>query len=145
MNDKKVTHEGIVKRVEGRTVFVHIQAQSACAKCHARSVCGASDKADKVIEAVSEEDLQPGDRVVVEIEPRMGWLAVLYSFVIPFLILATVLFSVVYFTGSEPLGAGLGLVSLVPYYFVLFLLRKKMAKQFNFTATKINSDKRGEK
>ena len=63
-----VSHEGVVTKIENAKVSVNIISKSACSKCHAKDVCGASDKSEKIIEGYSEENLSVGDNVMVELK-----------------------------------------------------------------------------
>ncbi|HNQ60332.1 MAG TPA: SoxR reducing system RseC family protein [Bacteroidales bacterium] len=129
-----ISHEGIVTRVAPEGIQVTIISQSACSACHAKGVCSISEMTEKIID-VSVPDFQEyhqGQRVVVEIKESEGSTAVLWGYVIPFIVLV-VAFSLLYFLTHNELYAGLGsILSLIPYYLVLFILRNWMHKKFSF-------------
>ncbi|MFO7734643.1 MAG: SoxR reducing system RseC family protein [bacterium] len=123
-------------QVEENRVSVKITSRSACSKCHAKSVCSASDMSEKIISAVPETSLEKGDRVRVCMKETLGWTAVMLSFVVPLVILVTVVFTLHYFTEDELRSVLGALFALVPYYILLMLLRKTFEKRFIFRAEK---------
>jgi len=137
-DNRMVYHDGIVVGMNGHHVRVKIVSQSACAGCHARGVCTAADMQEKIIEAVpvSAEPLQKGDTVTVIMEEKMGWLAVFYGFFLPFIVMIVVLFVSYALGGSDLAAAFAGIGSLVPYYLLLYVFRKKIEKDFIFKAEK---------
>lgn len=135
-DNRMVCHDGKVVKAEGNKVKVKIISQSACAQCHAKGICSAADMEEKIIEAVSSEPLQKGDIVTVIMEEKLGWIAVFYGFLLPFILMVSVLFVAYALGSSEPKAALLGIGSLLPYYLVLYTLRKKIEKDFIFKAEK---------
>ena len=132
-----ISHTGIVESVNGTEAHVRIMQSSACSGCHAAKSCMAADAREKYIDCVMLEPLQVGDEVTVEIEQKVGWLAVLYAFVLPFLLLMLMLWLMGKFF-SESIAGTIALCSLLPYYGVIALLRKRIKQRFVFTAKKVN-------
>ncbi|MCP5104481.1 MAG: SoxR reducing system RseC family protein [bacterium] len=135
-NSRMVSHDGKVITVNGSHVQVKILSQSACAGCHAKSRCGGADMQEKIIDAVSTIPLSKGDMVTVNMEEKMGWTALFFGFILPFIVMVTVLFVLHALGRSETEAALYGLGSLVPYYLGLYIFRKKIEKHFIFTAEK---------
>lgn len=133
-----IDHKGIVDRVEGETVFVRIIQQSACADCHAKSMCSASESKEKMIEVTDHSgSFQRGEEVIICAQTSLGLQAVLLAFVIPLLILASgtaVCLGV--FHLHETTGGLISLTLLIPYYYTLYMLRDKLKKRFIFTLKK---------
>lgn len=111
---------------------------SACAACEARKHCNASESKEKVIDVYcnNADAYEIGENVLLRGENAMGMKAVLLAFFYPFLLLMAVLVLTLYITDNEPLSALLGLLALVPYYWVLYRYRDKMKKKFRFTISK---------
>lgn len=131
---KIIEHNGIVKNVCGGYADIMIIQYSACAGCHAKSACTAADKADKIITVpVGSRELQIGDKVIITGSTIIGWKAVLYAFVIPFVFLMAVLIGVSVFFNNELYAGIAALVVLIPYYIVLYFLKDKMKNKFTFT------------
>ena len=77
-----------------------------------------------------------GDKVIVSLAPRFGFLAVFYGYILPLLVMLITLLTVV-FAGFSELIAGLSsIIVLIPYYFWLFLNRARFRQQFNFKISK---------
>lgn len=132
-----ISHDGQVVEILQDKYRVKIITKSACASCHAKGVCNPSDQAEKIIDAVSVQKLNIMDNVVVELEERLGWKALFYGILIPFVIMVTVLFTFSVYMKEELLPALLGLFSLVVYYFIIYLFKDKIEKEFIFTAKKV--------
>ena len=121
-----ISHDGQVIEIAQGEYVVKISAQPACASCGAKSLCSTTGTTGKHIRAVPYEALQLGDHVQVIMEERLGWKAIFYSFVLPFLVMMLALCAA-YAAGSGDTSAALSAVgSLVPYYFLLYLFKKKI-------------------
>lgn len=139
MTVSKVTHNGIVISVDGVKASVKIEVQSACSGCHAKGLCSAADMAEKIIETVSEESLTVGDSVIVEMDERLGFKAVMFAFLIPFFLIVATLFAAWNISGSESFAAFAGIGVLVPYYLGLVVFKTYFKKNFVFTCRKISN------
>ncbi|MDD4646149.1 MAG: SoxR reducing system RseC family protein [Bacteroidales bacterium] len=132
-----VTHDGIVEMIEGSHVRIRFVAQSACAACHARGVCSISNTEEKFVDIEdSRIDLSVGEHVEVVLEQRHGYKAVLFGYGLPLIVLLAVLISVLAVTQREGLSALIGIGSLVPYYLIIYLFRKKIGKSIEFRIRK---------
>lgn len=136
-----IEHEGIIEKISGDRVTVRILQQSACSACHARGSCLAADTKVKEIDVIDKSGrFREQERVMVEGRESMGYRAVFWAFVVPLFILVGVLLLVSrVWNFSETQAAASSITALIPYYLVLYLLRVKMAKTFQFSIKKINS------
>ncbi len=132
--DSLISHEGRVVSVKDDKVRVKIISISACASCHAKGSCTAADMSEKYIDALPGERFEAGEKVNVIIEERLGWVALFYGILLPFLILVTTLFAMTSSGKSEPFSALVSLASLIPYYVLLYFLRGRFEKKFLFKA-----------
>lgn len=133
-----IRHAGKVVSVSGSQLKVEILAQTACAGCHARAVCGASDGRTRVIPVRRQDDgsIAVGDDVDVIIRQGQGFKAVLIAYLIPLFILLVLLLTLPMFFENE-LVTGLGaLVFVALYYLVLAQFRDKLNSGFIFTVEK---------
>jgi len=132
-----IEHEGIIDRIEGDMAHVRINSVSGCASCHAKGVCSAADQEEKYLDVALEGTAHtPGEAVQVQVAKHLGFRAVALGYVYPFLLLMAVLIA---FTaaGTQELRAGTyALLSIIPYYLVLFLLRKRIGSAFTFSIKK---------
>lgn len=129
-----ITHTGVVEKIEGRTAFVRIEQHSACASCRAASMCNASDKADKLIEATIREgrELSEGATVNIYAQSSLKPLAVFLAYLLPLFIMVAVLFAM-HSAGLSDGMAALGSIgSAALYFIVLWLARGKLKRRFVF-------------
>jgi positive regulator of sigma E activity len=134
-----IQHDGTVKKVDSNSVLVSITSSTACEGCHAEGMCGISGKEEKIIDIKGRYDVSPGDTVTVLMEQSAGYKAVILSYLIPIVIVIAGLIVLNSLSASE-LTAGLVSISLLaPYFFILYLFRKKINRVFTFTLkTKYN-------
>ena len=132
-----INHEGIIDHIEGDVAHVKIDNESACAACHAKGVCGAADQVEKFLDIpLQGVAYSEGESVRVQVARHLGMKAVALGYIYPFLILMGILV-ITLASGIAELKAGaLALLSLVPYYLVLYLLRKRIEKTFTFSIKK---------
>jgi positive regulator of sigma E activity len=128
-----VTHEGIVEKISGSMVRVKFVAHSACSACHAKGVCSISNSDEKFVDVTyGSPGLSAGDHVEVILEQNQGFKAVWYGYGLPLLILLAVIFTLYGITGRDAFSALIGLGSLLPYYLIIYLLRKKITRSIQF-------------
>lgn len=130
-----IKHSGVVESVGGDCIKVRIVQTSACVSCKVAGHCHASDKKDKTVDVYGAglSGLNVGDEVLVVASENTGWFAVALSFILPFIIVVTVLFAVLAVSGNELVAALSCLFSLVPYFVLLYFLRDKIRKRISFT------------
>ena len=132
-----IEHEGIIDHIDGDTAHVKIDSVSACSGCHAKGVCTAADQEEKYLDVpLHGAAYKQGDAVFVQVARHLGFRAVLLGYVYPFLLLMLVLI-VMLSAGAPELRAGsIALLSIVPYYLLLFLFRNRISKSFTFSLKK---------
>ncbi len=129
-----VSHPGIIMEIEQDKLKVMILAQSACASCHAKSMCNIADMKEKTINVrkKSDKEYKVGDQVNVYMEKSLGNKAVLYAYFLPFIILLATLIILLELTKDEAVAGIVSLLTLIPYYFILYLLKNKLSKTYIF-------------
>ena len=128
-----IQHDGIVQEVGNNSVLVTITSNSACAGCHAEGLCNITGKEEKSINVTGKYNVAPGDRVTVQMEPSMGYKAILLSYLIPLIIIIACL-SIMISTGlSEPVAGLVSISILIPYFLILYLFRSRINRRFIFT------------
>ena len=144
-----IKHDGIVIALEDNgMVRVRILQTSACASCKAKAMCASAESKEKEILAlfVGEEakrregerqDIKLGDEVVVMVQQKMGWKAILLAYMLPFVVMMTVVAIGNGLLGmrEEVIGT-LALCAMGVYYIVLGFFKDKIQKEFSFTARK---------
>ncbi len=132
-----IEHQGVIISIDDKIAHVMIEQTSACASCHVKSVCGASEKSEKIVDAhIVDDTLKVGDYVTVIGQKSLGMKAVLLAYVLPFMVIVGVLFIVNIFTTNEVIIGTSALASLIPYFVVLRLMRNKIQAKFQFYAIK---------
>ena len=129
-----ITHEGIISHIDKETITVMIVSKASCASCQVSGACSASDVEEKNVNIKRglNDNYIVGDKVTIMMDQSLGTWAVMFGYIFPFLVL---LFGLILFTQimeSEGLAGLLALLLLVPYYLVLYLLRRRMERKFQF-------------
>ena len=129
-----VKHDGIIERITEGMVCVRIVQTSACAACKVAKYCNASESKEKLVDVRMSDTSRwsVGDRVVVAASQQMANQALLYAFGVPLVLLVAVLVVVLLLTGREGLAGLCGILSLVPYYGILYLRRSSLQKRMAF-------------
>ena len=113
---------------------MRIVQTSACASCKVAGHCNAAESKVKIVDVVGADATryQLGQEVVVWASKDVANKALLLGFGIPFLLLVCVLLVALKMIADEGIAALMALGSLVPYYFVLWLLRDRIQQQICF-------------
>lgn len=144
-----IKHDGIVIAVNSDgTVRVRIVQTSACAACKAKAMCASAESKEKEIVALfvgkeakrregERQDIKLGDEVVVMVQQKMGWKAILLAYMLPFIVMMTVVAIGNGLLGirEEVIGTA-ALCAMGVYYIVLGFFKDKIQKDFSFTARK---------
>ena len=133
--NNKIRHEGIIDSIEEGCVHVRILQTSACAACKVAGYCNAAEAKEKIVDVFCDavaKQYTKGQQVVVSTSGDVAARALLWAFGFPFLLMIAVLVLVLWQTHDEGVAALSGLLSLVPYYGLLFLLRHRMRKEMAF-------------
>lgn len=138
-NSKSVKHKGRIDSIEGNKICVNFIAMSACASCHAKGVCSASDMKEKSVEVFDFTNrFQLGEEVNLILKQSLGFRALFLGYVLPFLLVLFILIILTVITNNEAISGVGALTILVPYYLILYLLKDKIRKKFIFTINKID-------
>lgn len=130
-----ICHPGIIEEVGDQMVYVKILSASACASCQAKGACYLAESAEKIIEVkkVPQMEYTPGKSVEVIMTRATGTKAVILAYLIPLVLVVLSLFILIYSGIDEGISALIALLILVPYYFVLYLIRDKLRRDFEFS------------
>lgn len=133
-----VKHSGIIEQISKTVEKVRIIQTAACSSCKLASQCNPSEKKSKTIDIFNADtnNLNVGDEVVVAATQANGLSASLIGYGIPLVLLVVVLVTVNILTGNELYAALLGILSLFPYYVIIYFLRDKLRRKFVFSIVK---------
>ena len=124
--------------MDNQTISVEIVNKSACATCHAKGVCGASDEQVRVIVipqtlATATAGLEVGDTVKLVLSAAMGMKAAILAYGLPLIVLVAALLISSSF-GIEQLYVGLISLGAVALYYIIFaIFRDKLEQEFVFS------------
>ena len=130
----EIVHSGKVIEMTPDFTSVEITVLSACASCHAKSLCGMSEEQDKVIMLPTDPyaTYNVGDEVQVCTKMSMGLKAAWISYVIPLAVLMALILILTSVGVNEFISAGAAIAGVGLYYFIIWLLRDKLNNEFVF-------------
>lgn len=134
-----IEHEGVIVEIKGNSkAVVSIVSKSACASCHAKGVCSAADQKEKRIEVTlsSDDNYSVGERVILSLESGIGLKAVLVLYVIPLIILLTLLLTLLNCKVSEPMSALISVGSVALYYVLVKIFNISLERNLYFKIRK---------
>jgi sigma-E factor negative regulatory protein RseC len=135
-----LSHQGIIKKITGNTLYVEVERRAACAACNAKDFCMPSEKRDELIQITTDTPnaFQVGETIQVILKQSSGAKAVVFAYLFPFLALASGLFITYYFTKNELLSIGIAFTVTILYFLFIKKIDKKIKKQFTFTVKSQN-------
>lgn len=130
----KIRHAGIINSIREKSVQVRILQSSACSGCKVASHCNAAETKEKLIDIAVDEPgcYQVGEKVVIVADASVGFIASLYGYLLPLLLMVLTLVIVLGTAHSEGVAALSALGMLVPYYIILYLTRNRLRNQLTF-------------
>ena len=134
MKKNEIQHSGEILEITPEFTTIKIIASSACASCHAKSLCGMSEEQEKIIMLPTSgfDDYKVGDQVRVLTKMSMGLKAVWISYVIPLAILMTLILSLYSVIDNEFLCGLAAVAGVAVYYFGIWLFRNRLLNEFVF-------------
>ena len=88
MKRPDIEHEGIITGISKSHIFVRIIQHSACAGCHAASLCTTTDQKEKIIEVEKcDFPIQIGDKVSVALSTSAGYRAIWFTAALPVILI----------------------------------------------------------
>ena len=138
---RPIAHKGRIVSIEGQVVGVEIVTASACDSCRAKTLCSMSDQKEKLLRLPlgAGQSWEMGEEVVVSLRGSLGLKAVLLVYIVPLLALLAALFGLS-FAGVPDWITGLtALVVPLFCYFVVWLFRDRIEKEYIFVLNKPHS------
>ena len=132
--ENRISHEGIVTKIDNDNVEVKILSKSACASCNIKTACNMSEMQEKIISIPAPKDkkLSIGQDVVISIKLGQANRAVIFAYVIPVIILISMIFILSVLKIDEGVNALISIGTLIPYYFILYLLKDRIKRKFEY-------------
>jgi len=133
-----IKHEGYISNIENNLLTVSLKGNINCEGCKAQSACGVSESNDKEIEIIDNiQGFKLNDTVDVVLEKSLGLKAVFWAYVFPFILIILTLIITTNFL-KEWIAGLVSLFILIPYYFMLFVLKDTFQKAFRISIFKNN-------
>jgi sigma-E factor negative regulatory protein RseC len=134
VKEKTISHPGVISNIEGSKAEVTIQVNSGCASCEIKGSCSISDSVAKIIEVDLEnaEMYSKGQLVSVEMKQSQGSWAVIFGYLLPFVVLVLSLVIFISLGFDQGVSGLLSIGMIIPYYLVLYLLRDFFKKKFSY-------------
>ena len=139
---QSIEHKGKIVAIKEQTLFVEIENTAACGGCMARAMCSLSNREEKWIQSpvLPHQQWSIGEEVVVLLQSSLGLKAMLLMYVLPLIVLLTVLFTLNSLGASELVTGLTALLSPIVCYFILWLCRDSIGKKYVFVLQKLLSD-----
>lgn len=135
-NKNIFVHSGVVSKINSNSVVVTLEQNIHCESCHAKGTCGVSQSSTKEIEVQnSNEFFKINEHVDVILKKALGLKAVFWAYVFPFILMFITLITASNFL-KEWLAGLLSLFILIPYYLVLYFLKKRFKGVFKISVLK---------
>lgn len=136
-NNNMFVHSGVISKITGDSVTVTLEQNIHCEACHAKGSCGISDSETKQIEILNPLDsFKINEPVSVELKKSLGFKAVFWAYVFPFILMFTALILASSFV-KEWIAGLVSLFVLIPYYIMLYYLKNTFKKAFEISVLKI--------
>ena len=137
MAEKRISHEGVIEDMDGSGIRVKITDIAACTDCLARGACSVSDEKEKRLTVpLNGTSYTPGEKVYVILSQSLGFRALFLGYVLPFLLVMTVLLIMSGISDNDLMNGLASLFVLLPYYAGLWLFKGRIDRQFLFTLSK---------
>ncbi|MEN8249949.1 MAG: SoxR reducing system RseC family protein [Bacteroidota bacterium] len=138
MSNENITYDAIVSEVKNDTVSVLVQGNLNCASCHAKSACGISESEDKKIEIYDPDNIYKiNEKVTIAIMKKVQPKAVIYAYLIPFILLLVTLLIASEFL-QEWMAGIVAFSVLIPYYLWIYFSDHYFKREFSFSILKNN-------
>ena len=133
MAESTFSQLGTIEDIGDNAITVRIDCNSACSACHSKDVCLSTDKAVKHITIEPDGRVYAvGQQVRVYGQKQLATKALFWGYLAPLILVVAVLAGLILAGLSEAVAGVAALLSLLPYYLVLFLLRDRFKRTFVF-------------
>jgi len=137
MSNSSIEHKGIVQKISDNQLEIMILSESACSSCGSKKVCSISEIKEKLIYVNSSDNTyKVNDKVIVYLEEKMGAVAVIFAYVLPFIVMISILFAGYSLKFSEPILGISVLISVALYFVILYFFRNQFNKRMTFKVAK---------
>jgi sigma-E factor negative regulatory protein RseC len=130
---KEVIHTGIVRSIDNNGIKVSIVVLSGCEGCQIKEACNMSEQTEKEIEIECEPHFyRIGQEIEIKLKESQGFHILFFGYIFPFSLLIGIMAFISSLAYSETSIGLISFGSLIPYYLLLFVFRKKIKKRFSY-------------
>ena len=135
-----ICQTGRVLRIEKNGLWVEVLVESACAACHAKSVCLSSERRQQEVFAYCDEPeaFAVGEEVRLAMRKKVGNRAVRIGYLYPCIILLAALLFSNRFIANELICVAIALGLTAIYYLLIWAFKKKLDSGFRIEALKMS-------
>ena len=123
--------KGVVENITDDVLEVKIKCMSACEACSQRQNCGLTTQPSKklAVKVNNANQYNIGQEVDVKISLKTIGMSLVFAYILPLFLVLTVLIISLSLDCTETKSAIYSLLSLIPYYFLLFCINTWLKKQ----------------
>ena len=134
----EIKQPATITSIDNTTVRLKFLSCSACSSCSIKGHCNLSESKEKefIVNTSAASEYKVGEEVSVSISLSQGAKAVVFAYVLPLILMLSTIILSISEGYSETTGGISGIIILIPYYFCIFLLRKRLKKSFQFKISK---------
>lgn len=136
---KEISHTGFVTNIEQKGINVNIKVIAGCSDCQIKGNCIMVEQANKeLFIECNPSHFKTGQMVEVRLKSSPGGNIFFLNYFLPFIVLLSVMVTSSAFIKNETTLGLFSLGSLLPYYFILYLFRKKIKKKIRYHVTPLD-------
>jgi sigma-E factor negative regulatory protein RseC len=139
MSEGNIEHKGVIIGIDPEIISVEIINKSACSSCSSKGSCMLGESASKIVQVENKgySFFEEGEEVNVILKKSLGFKALWVSYLIPLIVFIIVLL-LMDAAGAGELLTGLSIIAVIGvYYFLVYLFRGRLKKEFVFTVEKL--------
>ncbi len=123
--------EAKIIQIKKNTIIASIKADSMCKTCPSSTSCIIKDCSNKEVEITTPNPqiYKTGDIINIDIDKATSILSLTLAYILPLIILLLTFYGLAFFNLSEINRGAFAILSLIPYYFLLFLNKSIIANK----------------
>lgn len=136
-----VSHVGTIIAIQHNQALVSISRTEACRSCDLQHHCMLFKQQKQInnVPLPPRHNFKIGEQVQISLSTKTCWTSIIVGYILPLLVMigTAVIFHLLNY--SDNITAFISLLSLIPYYIIVYLLNRHRPPQLQFTLQKINS------
>ncbi|MBO7556437.1 MAG: SoxR reducing system RseC family protein, partial [Alphaproteobacteria bacterium] len=122
----EITHQAIISDIKKDNIILEMIRTEACKSCALKGIC--EEKRQISAKPSQNTKYNIGEKVNVYISEKQAFIAIFFGYILPLLLVLTILCLCLYFFNSETIAA-LASLSVLPFYYtVLHFFEKNFKK-----------------